>query len=91
MSGSIEDRLKKMIVERLFLKISPETIEDDKSLIEEYGVDSVSLLELVVGLEEEFGIQVGDEEFSVENFQTVNALASFVKEKLGGGQGRAEG
>jgi acyl carrier protein len=82
-SESIEARLKTMIVERLFMKIEPGSIEDDKSLIQHYGVDSVSLLELIVGLEEAFGIRVEDQEFNVEHFQSVAALAAFVRGKLG--------
>ena len=81
-SENIEDRLKNMIVERLFMKIAPEDIDCQKSLIESYGVDSVSLLELVVGVEEEFAIEVGDEDFNVESFQSVDALAAFVRGKL---------
>ena len=77
-----EDRLKRMIVDRLFMKIDPQQIDDDKSLIDEYGVDSVSLLELVVGIEEEFGVAVGDEDFNVAHFMTVSALADFVNDKL---------
>ncbi|MDP6523653.1 MAG: acyl carrier protein [Kiritimatiellia bacterium] len=80
---SIESRLKKMIVERLFMKISPDEIEDEKSLINVYGVDSVSLLELVVGIEEEFGIEVEDEDFDVRSFETVAALSAFVQRKMG--------
>ncbi len=80
---SVERRLKKMIVERLFMKISPDEIEDEKSLINVYGVDSVSLLELVVGIEEEFGIEVEDEDFDVRSFETVAALSTFVQGKMG--------
>lgn len=83
MSESVEDRLKHMIVDRLFMRIAPEEIENDKSLIDTYGVDSVSLLELVVGIEEEFGIAVDDEDFSVEHFETVSRLAAFVRSKQG--------
>jgi len=83
--STVEDRLKKMIVERLFLKIDPERIDDAKSLVDEYGVDSVSLFELVVGLEEEFGIRIGDDEFDIRNFATVAALARFVRSKLPAG------
>ena len=82
MTERIEDRLKRMIVQRLFMKIAPEALEDGKSLINDYGVDSVSLLELVVGLEEEFGVHIEDDEFSVANFETVSALAAFVRGKL---------
>jgi len=78
----IEDRLKKMVVARLFMKIAPEAIEEDRSLVDGYGVDSVSLLELVVGLEEEFGIVIGDDEFDIRNFETITALAAFVRSKM---------
>lgn len=78
----IEDRLKRMIASRLFLKIAPEAIENNKSLMDDYGVDSVSLLELVVGIEEEFGIVIPDEEFSIKHFATVAALAAFVGSKM---------
>lgn len=83
MADTVENRLKKMIVERLFMKVAPEDIEEDKSLIDTYGVDSVSLLELVVGIEEEFGVSVEDDDFAVEHFETVTALAAFVREKGG--------
>jgi acyl carrier protein len=78
----IEDRLKKMVVARLFMKIAPEAIEEDQSLVDGYGVDSVSLLELVVGLEEEFGIVIGDDEFDIKNFESITALAAFVRGKM---------
>jgi len=79
---TVESRLKKMIVERLFMKIEPERIEDGKSLVNDYGADSVSLFELVVGIEEEFGIRIGDDEFDIANFHTVTALARFVRSKM---------
>lgn len=81
---TMECRLKKMIVDRLFMRIAPESIEDDKSLVQDYGVDSVSLFELVVGLEEEFGLRIEDKEFRLSHFQSVSALARFVRAKLAG-------
>lgn len=84
-TDTIENRLKKMIVERLFMKITPDQLDADKSLINDYGVDSVSLLELVVGLEDEFGLAIGDKEFKVANFENVAALAAFVRSKQGVG------
>jgi len=83
MTDGIEERLKKMMVEPLYMSVTPEQIEDEKSLVDEYGVDSVSLLELVVGIEEEFGVRVGDEDFDIAHFGTVAALARFVRDKGG--------
>ena len=80
--AAIEAKLKAMIVERLFLKVKPEEIPVDASLMDAYGVDSVSLLELVVGLEEAFGIRLEDDDFNVKHFATVAALREFVKARL---------
>ena len=74
-------RIKKMIVDRLFLPVLPAAIADDAQLMEAYGIDSVALFELVVGLEDEFGISMEDVEFQPETFQTVNSIAAFVASK----------
>ncbi len=82
MSDDISARLRAMIVERLFLNVAPEAIDPQVSLIDTYGVDSVSLLELVVGIEEIFGIPMADETFDMQHFETVNAITKFVSERL---------
>jgi len=74
----IELKLKQMIVDRLFLDIPPEAIETEASLVKTYGVDSVCLLELVVGLEEAFGIALQDEAIDLRHFSSVSALRDFV-------------
>lgn len=78
----IEVKLKQMIVERLFLALPPEAIDTEASLVRTYGVDSVCLLELVVGLEEAFGIVMEDEAFDLRHFSSVAALRDFVKARL---------
>lgn len=76
-------RIKKMIVERLFLDVNPQQIADDAPLMETYNIDSVALFELVVGLEDEFGVVMEDVDFQIDTFQTVNSIADFVKQKQG--------
>jgi acyl carrier protein len=78
----IETKLKQMIVERLFLDLPPESIDTDASLVKVYGVDSVCLLELVVGLEEAFGVVIEDDAFDLRHFSSVAALRDFVKARL---------
>jgi len=83
MAERIEDKIKAMIVERLFLPVSPADIADDDPLMEKYEIDSVRLFEIVIGIEEIFGITFEDEEFSLEAFETVAAISNVVRNKLG--------
>ena len=80
-SDRIEDRLKAMIVERLMLNVPAEEIGDEDDLIKKLGVESVQLMEIVIGLEEVFGIQLGDDEFSIKKFRTVKNIAEVVRAK----------
>jgi len=80
-SERLEDQLKEMLVERLMLKMQPNEIEDADDLIEKWGLESVQLMEIVVGLEEVFGIELGDDDFSVKKFRTIANIASVVRER----------
>ena len=79
--NELKSQIKHMIVERLFLNVEADEIPDDAPLMETYGIDSVALFELVVGLEEEFDVVMEDVEFQIDTFRTVNSIAEFVSEK----------
>lgn len=72
-----------MIVERLMLNAKPEEIGDEDDLIKQWNVESVQLMEIVIGLEEVFGIQLGDDEFSIKKFRTVKNIGEVVRGKQG--------
>jgi acyl carrier protein len=75
-------RVKELIVRRLKLDIDPSTIDSAAPLFGEgLGLDSIDALELVLGLEQEFGIKVEDEEVGVKAFASVNALVDFIEQK----------
>lgn len=75
-------RVKELIVSRLKLDIDPAKIEDGAPLFGEgLGLDSIDALELVLGIEQEFGIKVEDEEVGVKAFASVNALCDFIEQK----------
>ncbi len=75
-------RVKDLIVRRLKLDIDPASIQSDAPLFGEgLGLDSIDALELVLGLEQEFGIKVEDEEVGVKAFASVNALCDFIEQK----------
>jgi acyl carrier protein len=77
----IEDQIKKMIVERLFLDVEPSDIVDDDLIMEKYDIDSVRLFEMVIGVEELFGIVIDEDDFDIELFKNVKSVADYVKGK----------
>ncbi len=78
----LRSRVKDLIVRRLKLDIEPASIGDSAPLFGEgLGLDSIDALELVLGLEQEFGIKVADEEVGVKAFASVDSLADFIQEK----------
>jgi acyl carrier protein len=54
-------------------------LADEKSLLDSGILDSLSLLRLVVFLEERFGITIGDAELLPENFASVKAICSYIR------------
>ena len=80
--AELKGKVKELIVRRLKLDIDPASIEDAAPLFGEgLGLDSIDALELVLGVEQEFGIKIADEEVGVKAFSSVDALAGFIREK----------
>ena len=82
-SESLKSEIKDLLVERLFLRVKPADIPDESPLLETLGIDSVALFELVVGLEDVYGITFEEDEFRLSLFKNVDAIANFVEQKHG--------
>jgi len=72
----IEQRVKDIIVEQLGVK--PEQVVPAAKFIEDLGADSLDTVELVMALEEEFGIEVPDDQ--AEKLQSVGDVLKYVEE-----------
>lgn len=80
--ASLRERIKKTIVERLKLDLDPSEIGDSQPLFGEgLGLDSIDALELVLGIEQEFGVKIEDAEVGATALASVDALADFVQAK----------
>jgi len=55
--------------------------DDDASFLEEGIVDSVGIMELVLFIEENFGLTVDDEDLTPDNFDSVDRLAEYIKKR----------
>ncbi len=85
--------LKKLIIERLKLEeIKVEDIDTDAPLFGEgLGLDSIDALELVIGLEKEYGVVIPDAEVGRKVFQSVRTIAQYIVEKRGEKVSTADG
>ena len=75
-------RVKEMIIQRLKLEgMAPDQIEDEAPLFGEgLGLDSIDALELVLGIEQVFGVKIEDEASGLKAFRSVDALTEFIRE-----------
>ncbi len=82
-SGAIHDALR-----RFFDQLNPATRPRDLSaetpLLASGLLDSLAILQLTMFLGEEFGLEIGDEDFTLENFETIGTLVSFIQNKQQG-------
>jgi acyl carrier protein len=74
---SIEEKVKDIIVEQL--GVNPEQITPSASFIEDLGADSLDTVELVMAFEEEFSVDVPDED--AERLRTVGDVVRYIEEK----------
>ena len=71
---SIEERVRKIVCEQL--GVSDEEVNDDSSFVDDLGADSLDTVELVMALEEEFDLEIADEE--AEKISTVQEAVDYI-------------
>ena len=59
------------------LSVKPEDIKNDSNIAEELGADSLDLVEILMGLEDEFGISIPDE--AIPEIKTINDVVAFIE------------
>ena len=74
---AVTDDVKAIIVEQLGVK--PEEVTPAASFIDDLGADSLDTVELVMALEEKFGIEIPDED--AEKMRTVGEAVKYIEEK----------
>jgi acyl carrier protein len=74
--SDVQDRVKKIVVEHL--GVDEGKVSAEASFIEDLGADSLDIVELVMAFEEEFGVEIPDDE--VENIATIGQAVSFIEQ-----------
>lgn len=70
------ERIREMLAEQL--EIEPEKITMESDILEDFEADSLDVVDMVMSLEDEFGIEIPDEQ--VENLRTVGDVVHYVEE-----------
>lgn len=79
---SVETSIRRYVLEAFLFTEDESQLSNNASFLEEGIVDSTGVLELVMFVEETFGITVKDEEVVPENFDSVERLARFVRLRM---------
>ena len=75
-----QDKIKQIIADQLGVK--KEEVTDNAKFVDDLGADSLDTVELVMALEEEFGVEIPDDE--AEKLATVGDALRYIEEKAGG-------
>ena len=75
---AVFDQVKDVVVEQL--SVSPDAVKLESKIIEDLGADSLDVVELVMALEEKFGVEIPDSE--AEKLIRINDVVTYI-EKLG--------
>ena len=81
MNKEIADKIKAMLVERL--RIPEDELEYDSELFgEDIGLDSIDSIEIIVGIENIFGVDISGAGATKEDFRSIETLTAFVEAHL---------
>ncbi|NMD43310.1 MAG: acyl carrier protein [Firmicutes bacterium] len=74
---NVEDKVKEIVSEQLEVPLESLTVE---TTFEEIDADSLDIVELVMALEEEFDLEISDQE--IEDIQTLGDIINFIEKKI---------
>ncbi|MBN1163402.1 MAG: acyl carrier protein [Candidatus Krumholzibacteriota bacterium] len=80
----IKEKIKGFVIENFLFGSSDAAFNDDDSFLESGIIDSTGILEVVGFVEDEFDIEVKDEELIPDNFDSVDKLAAYIQQKTQG-------
>jgi acyl carrier protein len=77
----VKESVRQYILKNYLFSTDESALKDDVSLMQAGVIDSTGVLELIMFLEEQFGVKVADEEMTPENLDSVERIVAFVGRK----------
>ncbi len=75
--SSLFEKVKQIVAEQL--DVSPDEIKPESSFVDDLGADSLDITELIMAMEDEFGIEIDDEE--AQKLRTVQDVVNFIESR----------
>ena len=77
-STEVFDRIREYLADQL--DVDPDKITPDSDIVEDFGADSLDVVDMITTLSDEFGVDIPDEE--IENFHTVGDVVQYVEDRM---------
>ena len=78
MESEVFDRIREYLADKL--DVDPDKITPDSDIVEDFGADSLDVVDMITTLSDEFGVDIPDEE--IENFHTVGDVVQYVEDRM---------
>ena len=78
MESEVFDRIREYLADQL--DVDPDKITPDSDIVEDFGADSLDVVDMITTLSDEFGVDIPDEE--IETFHTVGDVVNYLEERL---------
>ncbi|QGQ25082.1 acyl carrier protein [Gimesia benthica] len=78
----IQSEIRNFVAENFLFGEDPESLQNDDSFLETGIIDSTGVLELVAFIEDQYHVEVDDDELVPENLDSINRLIDFIDSKL---------
>ena len=78
MESEVFERIREYLADQL--DVDPDKITPDSDIVEDFGADSLDVVDMITTLSDEFGVDIPDEE--IENFHTVGDVVQYVEDRM---------
>ena len=78
MDSEVFERIQEYLADQL--DVAPDDITMDSDIVEDFGADSLDVLDMITTLSDEFGVDIPDED--IENFHTVGDVVRYVEDRI---------
>lgn len=80
----IKSQLRNIIETRLDIDVAGLEVDDDSGLFDDsaWGIDSIDVLDIVLGIDQVFGVKIRQDDDVARHFESINTLSAYIHEQL---------